>query len=200
MRRIRDQYQVRKISFQRSSDESGEVEVAEEVAVDDEERPTAEQGKRLCDSARGFERLGFVRVANRDAEAASIAERGFDHVTEMRVIDHDIANARARERLDRPGDQRLAAHFEKHLGDRVAEGPHAFAAPCGKYHGFHRSKSERVANALFLLLELPEQAPERGKLAITLARAPQVAHHERLVFQIAVLAVPKGKAREDPQH
>src|SRR5207247_1942267 len=104
------------------------------------------------------------------------------------------------ERLDRPGDQRLAAHFEKHLGDRVAEGPHAFAAPCGKNHRFRHSKSERVANALVLGLERLEQTPERGKLAITPAGAPQVAHHERLVFQIAALAVPKGKTREDPQH
>src|SRR6266513_2980299 len=61
-------------------------------------------------------------------------------------------------------------------------------------------KSERMANAPFLRLELLEQTSERGKLAIALARTPQVAHHERLVLQIAVLAVPKRKAREDPQH
>src|SRR5439155_25776498 len=73
-------------------------------------------------------------------------------------------------------------------------------APSGKNHRFHHSKSEGVANAPFLRLELIQQPPERGKLVITLARAPQVAHHEQLVFQIAVLAVPKGKAREDSQH
>src|SRR5205823_6013927 len=83
----------------------GEVEVAEEVAVHGEERPLAEQGKRQGNSAGGFERFGFARVADRDAEAASIAERGFDHMTEVRVIDHDLANARARERLDPPDDQ-----------------------------------------------------------------------------------------------
>src|SRR6266699_2707357 len=119
MRGIRDQYQVREISFQRGADETGEVEVAEEVAVDDEERFIAEERKRLCNSARGFERLGFARVADRDAEAASVAERGFDHVPEMRVVDHDLANARARKGLDRPDDQGLAAHLEEHLGDRV---------------------------------------------------------------------------------
>src|SRR6266704_1042970 len=200
MRGIRDQYQMREILSQCGPNETREIEVAEEVAVDDEERSIAEQGKRLRDSARGFQRLGFARVADRDAEAVSIAKRSFDHVAEMCVIDHDLANARARERLDRPGDQRLAAHFEKHLGDRVGEGPHALAAPRGKYHGFHRSESERIADALFLPLELLEQAPERGKLAITLARAPQVAHYERLVFQIAVLSVPKRETREDPQH
>src|SRR5436309_2740302 len=200
MRGIRDQYQMREILSQCGPNETREVEVAEEVAVDDEERSIAEQGKRLRDSARGFQRLGFARVADRDAEAVSIAKRSFDHVAEMCVIDDDLANTRARECLDRPDDQRLAAHFEKYLGDRVGEGPHAFAPSCGKDHGLHRSKSERVANALFLPFEVLDQAPEPGKLAITLARAPQVAHHERLVFQITVLAVPKRKAREDPQH
>src|SRR5881396_68112 len=200
MRRISDQYQMREILSQGVPNETREVEVAEEVAVDDEEGFIAEQGERLGDSPGGFERLGFARVADCDAEAASIAKRSFDHVAEMRVIDDDLANTRARERLDRPDDQRLASHFEKHLGDRVGEGPHAFAPPRGKNHGLHRSKSERVANALFLPLELLEQAPEPGKLAITLARAPQVAHHKRLVLQIAVLAVAKGEARENPQH
>src|SRR5947207_1221887 len=72
--------------------------------------------------------------------------------------------------------------------------------PAERIMAFIVRKSERMANAPFLWLELLKQAPERGKLVITLARAPQVAHHERLVFQIAVLAVPKGKAREDSQH
>ena len=67
--------------------------------------------KRLRDTPRGLERLGFARVADRDAGAASIAERGFDHVAEMRVIDHDLANPRARDRLDQPDDQRFAPHF-----------------------------------------------------------------------------------------
>src|SRR6266571_2747020 len=153
MRRIRDQYQMREILSQCGPNETREVEVAEEVAVDDEEGFIAEQGKRPGDSPRSFERLGFARVADRDAEAASTAKRSFDHVAEMRVIDDDLANTRARERLDRPDDQRLAAHFQKHLGDRVGEGPHALAAPRGKYHGFHRSESERIADALFLPLE-----------------------------------------------
>src|SRR5258706_14342309 len=123
MRRIRVQEQVREIWYQGGPGESGEVEVAEEVAVHREEAPIAEQGKRLCDSPRGFERFGFARIADRDAEAASVAERSFDHVTKMRVVDHDLADTRARERLDQPDVQGLAAHFQKHLGDRVGEGP-----------------------------------------------------------------------------
>src|SRR5213592_100855 len=72
--------------------------------------------------------------------------------------------------------------------------------PAARIMAFIVRKSERVASALFLPFELLEQAPEPGKLAITLARAPQVAHHKRLVFQITVLTVPRGKARENPQH
>ncbi len=51
---------MREILFQRGPNETGEVEVAEEVAVDDKEGPVAEQVKRLCDSPRGFERLGLA--------------------------------------------------------------------------------------------------------------------------------------------
>src|SRR5947209_18642300 len=111
MRRIWDQYQMCEILSQVDPNETGKVEVAEEVAVDDEEGLVAEQGQGLSNSARGFERFGFARVADCDAKAASVAQRRLDHVAEMRVIDHDLANARARERLDRPGDQRFAAHF-----------------------------------------------------------------------------------------
>src|SRR5260221_5918712 len=186
MRRIRDQHQVREILFQRGPGESGEVDVAEEVAVHREEGPIAEQGKRLCDSPRGLERLGFARIADRDAEAASIAERRFDHMTKMSVVDHDLANARARECLDQPDDQGLAAHFEEHLWDRVGEGPHAFAAPGGKNHGFHWSKSEVVADALFLRLEILQEAPEREKKALPNARPPHVAHHDPLALPITL--------------
>src|SRR2546425_12216666 len=118
MRRIRDQYQVREILFQRGPNETGEVEVAEEVAVDDEEGSIAKEGKRLRDTPRGLERLGFARVADRDAEAASIPERGFDHVAEMRGIDRDLADPRARGRLGQPGAQRVPRHFEEHLRSR----------------------------------------------------------------------------------
>src|SRR5205823_14878499 len=71
--------------------------------------------------------------------------------------------------------------------------------PAERIMAFIVRKSERMANAPLLLLELVKQAHERGKLVIMLSRSTQVAHHERLVFQIAVLAVPKGNAREDSQ-
>src|SRR5437762_5671416 len=109
MRRIRDQYQMREILSQCGPNETREVEVAKEVAVDDEEGFIAEQGKRPGDSPRSFERLGFARVADRDAEAASIAKRSFDHAAEMRVIDDDVASTWGRERLVRPEAQRLGA-------------------------------------------------------------------------------------------
>src|SRR6266568_11600 len=94
----------------------------------------------------------------------------------------------------------LARTSRSTLGIASVRGLMRSPRPAARIMAFIVQNSERVANALFLPLELLEQAPEPGKLAITLARAPQVAHHKRLVFQITVLAVPKGKARENPQH
>src|SRR6266496_2525075 len=76
VRRIRDQNQVREILPQRAADQSGEVEIAEDVAVDGDERFGAQKRQRLDDSAGGFERLGFARVADRDAQGTPIAESG----------------------------------------------------------------------------------------------------------------------------
>jgi len=100
MQWIRDQYQVCEILFQRGPDESEKSKSQKRSPLTTEKRPIAKQGKRLCDPPAVSSGSASARVADRDAEAASIAERGFDHVTEMRVIDHDFANARARERLD----------------------------------------------------------------------------------------------------
>src|SRR6266446_9689900 len=74
VRRIRDQNEVREVLAQRAADEGGEVEIAEDVAVDGDERTLAQKRQRLGDSAGGFKRLGLARVADRDAEAAPIAE------------------------------------------------------------------------------------------------------------------------------
>jgi len=74
VRRIRDQNEVREILSQRAADESGEVEIAEDVAVDGDERLGAQKRQCLGDSAGGFERLRFARVVERrpSPRAASI--------------------------------------------------------------------------------------------------------------------------------
>src|SRR6266851_7754100 len=200
VRWIRDQNEVREIPSERAADESGEVEIAEDVAVDGDERFGAQKRQRLDDSAGGFERLGLARVADRDAQGAPVAESGLDQVAEMRVIDYDLADTRPRERLDQPGDQSLAPHFDQRLRHRVGEGLHARAAPRGQDHRFHYSKSERVAEAFFFRVELIEQVRERCELSVAPAGAPQIAHHERLILQIAVLAVPVEEPGEDSQH
>src|SRR2546429_2459321 len=102
MRRIRDQHQVREILLKVGPNEAGEVEVAEEVAVDDEEGLIAEQGKRQGNSAGGFERLGFARVADFDARTAAGAPRPLGPWAEVRGGGYDLPDGPPRERPGRP--------------------------------------------------------------------------------------------------
>src|SRR5882672_6294218 len=69
VRGVRDQHQMRELLFRRARDQSGEIEIAKDVAVDGEKRCLAEQRKRLGDSSRGLQRLGLGGIANRHAEA-----------------------------------------------------------------------------------------------------------------------------------
>src|SRR5712664_1428887 len=105
MRRIRDQHQVREILFQRGPGESGEVDVAEEVAVHREEGPIAEQGKRLCDSPRGFERLGFARIAERASSSINQTIRGLPRTSRSTL---GTASVRGLMRSPRPAARIMA--------------------------------------------------------------------------------------------
>ena len=71
--------------------------------------PGGEQRQRGRDAAGGFERLGFARPANAHAERAPSPSAAISCVGAMRDVDDDVAKAGARERLDLPDDQRLAA-------------------------------------------------------------------------------------------
>src|SRR5262249_12672047 len=64
----------------------------------------------------------------------------------------------------------------------------------------HGSRSEAVADALLRHFEIIEQMRERRELAVALAGAPKVAHHQRLILEVAVLAVPNREPREYSQH
>src|SRR5258707_4050637 len=76
VRWIRDQNEVREIPSERAADESGEVEIAEDVAVDGDERFGAQKRQRRGDSTGGFKRLGLARGADRDAPGAPPARSG----------------------------------------------------------------------------------------------------------------------------
>src|SRR5882672_1299307 len=87
----------------------------------------------------------------------------------------------------------------RHFGIESESGRMRSPRPTARIIAF-MVRSERVADALLRRPELVEQAGERRELAVALAGAPQVAHHQRLVLQVAVLAVPEREPREDPEH
>jgi len=116
-----------------------------DVAGDEPERVVRmvdQQRQRLRDAAGGFERAAVVaafhRVADRNAEAGTVAECRDDAVFEPRGVDDDLAHAGTCQRLDVPFDQRFAAHRQQRLRRVVAQRPHAFAAAGGKDHGPHQ--------------------------------------------------------------
>src|SRR5581483_6372571 len=116
-------------AVERSRAQAGTVVVAVDVAVHHDEGLGPEERQRVGDPARGLERFGLGRKAYRHAEPASVAERLLDLVSEMSMIDDQLAEPRARQSLDGPDDHGLAAHLEQRLRRRVGQRSHALAAP-----------------------------------------------------------------------
>ena len=82
-----------------------EVPVAPDVAIDDEKRFVAEKRERPGDTAGRFQRTGWVRrVADVQAEALAVTERGLDLRTEMGMVDYNIMEAAGRQTFKMPND------------------------------------------------------------------------------------------------
>ena len=131
-------------SWNRASLESFEAPVVElrvDVPANDREWRASEERERLDDAARGLERRRFGRVADAHAEAPPVAERLLDEAAEVRVVDDELGEARRREPLDLPFDERAPADFEQRLGLRVRERPQALPTPgCEDHRVQHRQK------------------------------------------------------------
>ena len=56
--------------------------------------------------------IEFTRIGNTDPISTTIAEAGFDQVTEVRNIDHDVADPRRRQCDEMPFDERDVANFD----------------------------------------------------------------------------------------
>jgi hypothetical protein len=98
-----------------------------------------EQGQRSGDAAGGFERSGrFRRVGDLQAESVAIAERRFDLLAEMSMVDHHLAPAGGSQTFEVPGDQRLAAGAQQRLRRVVGERPQPFTAAGREDHRFHQ--------------------------------------------------------------
>ena len=139
MRRIRHQHQVCKIVGAQHLGRLRRIPIAPDVAVDHQEGLVVpEQGQRVGDAAGGFQcALRFGRIGDRQAPARAVTQRRFDLQTEMRVVDHHLAQAGPRQALQMPDDQRFAAHRQEGLGREIGQRPHALAAPGSQNHCLH---------------------------------------------------------------
>ena len=139
--RVGDQHQMGEVGAERTLRERGEIEVAEDIAVDDHEWFGAQQGQRIGDAASRLQGGTFRRIANVDVPARAVTQGRFEGRAEVGMVDDQIANAGARQRLDEPDDQRLAAHGQQRLGDPVGQRAHALTTTRGQNHGAHRRVS-----------------------------------------------------------
>lgn len=88
------------------------VQVRPDIAVDYEERPGVEQRQRPEDAATGLQRLPFRRIADLGTPARAIAQRSFNAMAKMSVIDNDVAKTGGGQTLDMVDDQWLAGRFQ----------------------------------------------------------------------------------------
>src|SRR5688572_20637877 len=106
--RIGHEHEVGKPRSERHPCERGEIELAIDVRIHQQERVLAEERSGLRDAARGLERLGLPRVHNAQAVARAVAESLHDALREVGHIDYRFAVSRRREALEVPRDERLA--------------------------------------------------------------------------------------------
>jgi hypothetical protein len=123
-----------------------EIALAVHVGVHEQERRAAEQRARSGDAAGGFQPLPLTRVLHAKAEALAVADALDDALTQVRDIDHRLAEAGARQALEVPGDERLASRLDQRFRDGIGQRPQPLAAPRGEEHGLHSSSSSRRAS------------------------------------------------------
>src|SRR5439155_21483549 len=96
---------------------------------------------RRRNAARGFEWRRFDRPFDPYAPSSAIVQKIDQLVRMVRRVDDEIAKSGARERLDLPDDQRLAADTKEGFRRLIGERAHPLAAPGGKDHGSEHGRS-----------------------------------------------------------
>ena len=120
------------------ADGSLKIYIGEHIAVNHQKRRVAQQGQGGGDAACGFQTFAaFGRIGDVHAVCRAVAQRGFNLRAQPCMVNHDLADACGLEAAQVPANQRLAACGQEGFGGVVGERAHPFAAPCGKYHGFH---------------------------------------------------------------
>src|SRR6185436_7167443 len=124
----------------------GKITFAVDVRVYQQERLSPEQRQRIGDAAGGFQALALARVAQAQPIAAAVAQPLDDALAEVRHVDHRLAKAGARQALEMPADQRLAAGLDQRFRDLVGDRAQPFAAARRQQHRLHASSSSSRAS------------------------------------------------------
>ena len=98
-----------------------------------------QQRQRVFDAAGGLQRAAvvapFQAVADRQAPAAAVAQRGRDLVFQPGAVDHHLAHTGSGQRQQVPLDHRPAGHRQQRLGGVVGQWAHACAPAGGQDQG-----------------------------------------------------------------
>ena len=124
-------------------DEGAEIDVAERVAGDDEER-LVEQAAREADGAGGAERQLLDRVLDVQVERVAVAEVAADRLRHERERDDDVVEAVPAQQLEDVLDARLADDRHHRLGLVRGEGAQACPLPTRHDDRLHRATSRRA--------------------------------------------------------
>ncbi len=112
--------------------------VRPDITVDDHEGILAQQRQRLEDATPGFERRGrFRRVAYMHPVGSAVAEVVHEHLAEMGMVDHDIAQAGSPECVDEVKDQWAITDLQQRLRARVSQRTQPLATPGCQNHRLH---------------------------------------------------------------
>ena len=143
-------------------DERAEIDVAERVAGDDEER-LVEQAAGEADGAGGAERQLLDRVLDVQVERLAVAEVASDRLRHERERDHDVVEAVTTQQLEDVLDARLADDRDHRLG--LVRGERAQARPLATRHHdrLHAATSRRALTTYCAAASKrkPEREPEQ---------------------------------------
>ena len=109
-----------------------------DIAGHRDKRCLSQQLPRVRNATGGLERRAFCRIDKARAKLAAVTQRVFNQLTQMRMVDDDLGDARSDQIDDMPDDEWATPHRQQRLGAGVGEWAHPFAATRGKNHRFHQ--------------------------------------------------------------
>ncbi len=137
VRRVVDQHQMRQVAVGKMQPRV--VEVAPDIAVEQQERLLAEQRQGAEDSATGFQRFTLRGIGDPPAQARTVAEIGLDLLAKPGMVDHPVVDSGLAQRQQLTLDQWHAGGLDQRLGRVQGGRPHALATPGGEDHRLHAS-------------------------------------------------------------